>query len=346
MILARAPFRIPLGGGGTDLPSYYRQYGGFVLSAAIDKYLYISVNRPAADNFIRLKYSRYEQVSTPDEVQHDLVRPALKLLNVNGSVEIASMADVPAGTGLGSSGTYLVALLAALHELKREKIPSQALAEEACHIEMELAGHPVGKHDHYIAALGGVTCLEIDTEGRVRATALELPLSTLEEFRNSVLLFYTGILRSSSDILDAQKRDTERGSQEVLDSLHRTKELGYRIKEALLEGDLDRFGLLLDEHWQNKKRRSAHISNPQIDAWYELARQSGAVGGKIMGAGGGGFFMFYCPRNRKAQLRRSLAEAGLREMPYDFDFDGAKVLLNLLRRSSCSEQFSLAATAC
>jgi D-glycero-alpha-D-manno-heptose-7-phosphate kinase len=328
VILARAPFRISLGGGGTDLPSYYSQYGGFILSAAINKYLYIYVNRPAADDFIRVKYSRYEQVSSPDEVQHDLVRPALKVLNLNGSLEIVSMADIPAGTGLGSSGTYLVALLTALYELKREKVPTQALAEMACHIEMNLAGHPVGKHDHYLAAFGGITCLDIQADGRVHVSPLDISITTVEEFRNRVLLFYTGVTRSSSDILEAQKQDTQRGDPTVVDSLHRTKELGYRIKEALEQGDLERFGLLLDEHWQNKKRRSGKISAPSIDGWYEMAKENGALGGKIMGAGGGGFFMFYCPNNHKARLRQAMTAAGLREMPYDFDFEGAKVLVD------------------
>lgn len=329
MILARAPFRISLGGGGTDLPSYYAKHGGFILSAAISKYLYIYVNRPSADEFIRVKYSRYEQVDTPDEVQHDLVRPALKMLGLNGSLEIVSMADVPAGTGLGSSGTYLVALLTALYELKREKVPTQALAETACHIEMDLAGHAVGKHDHYLAAFGGITCLDIETSGRVKVSSLDISLTTAEEFRNNVLLFYSGLTRGSREILEAQKQDTEQGDAAVVDSLHRTKDLGYRIKEALEGGDLDRFGLLLDEHWQNKKRRSAQISDPRIDRWYELAKAQGALGGKIVGAGGGGFLMLYCPTDRKAHLRQALSEAGLREMSYDFDFEGAKTIVNL-----------------
>jgi len=211
MILARAPFRIPLGGGGTDLPSYYAQYGGFVLSAAINKYMYIYVNRPAADNYIRVKYSRYEQVSSPDEVQHDLVRPALKELGLNGSLEIVSMADIPAGTGLGSSSTYLVGLLTALYELKREKVPTHALAEMACHIEMDLAGHPVGKQDQYLAAFGGITCLDIAPNGRVQVTPLDISICTMEDLRHSVLLFYTGVTRSANDILLAQKQDTQRG---------------------------------------------------------------------------------------------------------------------------------------
>lgn len=328
MILARAPYRISLGGGGTDLPSYYSEYGGFILSAAVNKYLYIYVNRPAADDFIRLKYSRYEQATSPDEIEHDLVRPALKLLNLGGSLEIASMADVPAGTGLGSSGTYLVALLTALYELKREKIPTQALAEQACHIEMEIAGHPAGKHDPYLAAFGGFTCLDIDTDGRVKVNPLDISITAVEEFRNNVLLFYTGLTRSSSEILQAQRQDTERKDPAVVDSLHRTKELGYRIKEALEQGDVERFGLMLEEHWQNKKRRSTKISDAKLDHWYETVKSCGGLGGKIMGAGGGGFFMFFCPNQSKAKIRKALAEEGLREMPYDFDYEGAKVLVN------------------
>ncbi len=328
MILARAPFRISLGGGGTDLASYYTKHGGFILSAAINKYVFIYVNRPAADDFIRVKYSKYEQVDTPDQVQHDLVRPALKLLGLNGSLEVVSMGDVPAGTGLGSSSTYLVGLLAALYELKREKIPTQILAETACHIEVDLAGHPVGKHDHYLAAFGGITCLDIRPDGHVKVSPLDISITAVEDFRNSVLLFYTGATRSSGEILAAQKRDTESGDSTVVDSLHRTKELGYRVKEALEQGDIESFGRLLDEHWENKKRRSALISDPRIDRWYETAKANGALGGKIMGAGGGGFFMFCCTNGRKAQLRAALAADGLREMPYDFDFDGAKVLVN------------------
>lgn len=328
MILARAPYRISLGGGGTDLPSYYTRHGGFILSAAVNKYLYIYVNRPAADEFIRLKYSRYEQATSVEEIKHDLVRPALKLLNLGGSLEIASMADVPAGTGLGSSGTYLVALLTALHELKRERIPTQALAEMACHIEMEVAGHPAGKHDPYLAAFGGFTCLDIDTDGRVRVSPLDISITAVEEFRNHVLLFYTGQTRPSSEILEAQRQDTAGGAAHVVDSLHRTKELGYAVKAALESGDLERFGLLLDEHWQNKKRRSTRISDARLDRLYETVKSGGGLGGKIMGAGGGGFFMFYCPLASKARVREALAREGLREMPYDFDYEGAKVLVN------------------
>ncbi len=328
MILTRAPLRISLGGGGTDLPSYYSQYSGFILSAAINKYVYICVNRPSADNLIRVKYSRYEQVKEVREVQHDLVRPALELLNINQAVEIVSMADVPDGTGLGSSGSYLISLLTALYELKREKVPIQALAEQACHIEMNLAGHPVGKHDHYLAAFGGITCLDILPDGKVHVSPLDISLTTVEELRSHLLLFFTGILRSSREILSEQKHATQQSNTTVVESLHQTKELGYKIKDALEKGELERFALLLDEHWQNKKRRSEKISDSKIDYWYELAKEKGAIGGKIIGAGGGGFLMIYAPRTAKKSVREALSSAGLREMPFDFDFEGAKTLVN------------------
>ncbi|MBI4634985.1 MAG: galactokinase [Candidatus Rokubacteria bacterium] len=328
MILARAPLRITLGGGGTDLPSYYTRHRGFVLSAAINKYVYIYVNRPAADTLLRVKYSRYEQVSSVDEIQHDLVRPALKLLGVDGALEIVSMADVPDGTGLGSSGSYLVAVLTALHELKRERIPTQDLAELAVHIEMDLARHPVGKQDHYLAAFGGITCLEIAQSGAVAVTPLTLGGDDAEELRRWIVLFFTGLQRSSREILGAQDADTREAKVTILDSLHRTKEIGYRIKEALERGDLPKFGQLLEEHWQNKKRRSDRISDVKIDRWYDLARTQGALGGKLVGAGGGGFLMLCCPPSVRASVREALAAEGLREMPFAFDFEGAKVLVN------------------
>jgi D-glycero-alpha-D-manno-heptose-7-phosphate kinase len=328
MILARAPMRITLGGGGTDLPSYYSQHGGFVLSAAIDKYVYIYVNRPSADDLIRVKYSRYEEVSEADQVEHDLVRPALKLLGIKNNVEIVSMADVPAGTGLGSSSTYLVSLLTALYEMKRERVPTHALAELACKVEMEMAAHPVGKQDHYIAAFGGITCLDIEKDGRVRVTPLDISLTTAEDLHSRILLFFTGISRSANHILAEQRNDTEKKDTRVVDSLHRTKEMGYRVKEALEKGNLEIFGHTMHEHWENKKRRSNAISNPSIDRWYNLAREAGALGGKVIGAGGGGFLMLYCPIRKKSAVRRVLADEGLKEMLYNFDFQGAKVLVN------------------
>jgi D-glycero-alpha-D-manno-heptose-7-phosphate kinase len=251
------------------------------------------------------------------------------LLGIKDNVEIVSMADVPAGTGLGSSSTYLVALLTSLYELKRERVPTQALAEFAYKVEREMAGHPVGKQDHYLAAFGGITCLDIERDGRVKVSPLDISISTSEDLHSRLLLFFTGISRNANNILKDQRRDTEKEDPTVLDSLHHTKEMGYRVKEYLEKGDLEKFGHLLHEHWENKKRRSAAISNPEIDAWYELAREAGALGGKLIGAGGGGFLMLYCPIRRKESVRMAMAAAGLREMPYSFDFHGAKVMVNI-----------------
>ena len=328
MILARAPLRIPIGGGGTDLPSYYSKYGGFVLSAAVNKYVYITINRPQVDDLIRVKYSKSETVADLSEVQHELVREALRLTGVERGVEIVSLADIPAGTGMGSSGSFLVALLRALHALKREHVSPYQVAEEACRIEIETLGIPAGKQDQYIAAFGGLTCFEVQPSGRVLVTPLPLSHHHLEELRGNLVLFYTGIERRSLDVLADQKRDTAEAQADVLESLHRTKQLGREIKAALEAGDLARFGELLDDHWENKKRRSAKISDFRIDRWYDIARDNGAVGGKLIGAGGGGFFLFYCPTGQKRQLRDAMAQEGLREMVFDFDFEGAKVLVD------------------
>jgi D-glycero-alpha-D-manno-heptose-7-phosphate kinase len=328
MIVARAPLRIPLGGGGTDLPSYYSQYGGFVLSAAINKYVYISINRPQVDDLIRVKYSKSETVEDLNEVQHELVREAMRLTGVERGVEIVSMADVPAGTGMGSSGSFLVALLRALHAMRHEHVPPGQLAEEACRIEIDIVGSPVGKQDQYVAAFGGINSFEIAPSGDVAVKHLPLNNHRLDELRGNLLLFYTGIQRQAIDILEDQQRDTSRAKDAVLESLHKTKSLGLEIKAALEAGDLNRVGELMDVHWQNKKRRSAKVSDPRIDRWYDLARDAGALGGKLIGAGGGGFLLFYCPNSYKGQLRKALGEEGLREMQFDFDFEGAKVVMD------------------
>ena len=328
VITTRAPLRIPLGGGGTDLPSYYRQFGGFVLSAGIDKYVYLQLNTLKVEDFIRVKYSRTELVREVRDIEHPLLRECLLHTGSEGGLELSAMADVPGRTGLGSSGAFVVSLLAALHEHRREHIGRQELAEEANYVEAVRAGQPVGKHDHYLAALGGITCLEIDTEGAVAVSQLEASNHTIEELRSSMLVFFTGIERESFDILSQQESDTDRGDDEVIESLHEVKRLGLQIRDALRDGELDRFGELLHEHWTTKKRRSAMMSNPQIDTWYETAMDAGALGGKLMGAGGGGFLMFYCRADDRQRLRERMAEQGLREMNFQFDQDGAKVLMN------------------
>jgi D-glycero-alpha-D-manno-heptose-7-phosphate kinase len=280
------------------------------------------------DDLIRVKYSKSETVENLNEVQHDLVREAMRLTGVERGVEIVSMADVPAGTGMGSSGSFIVALLRALHVCRREHVPPGRLAEEACYIEIDMVGSPVGKQDQYIAAYGGLSCLEIATDGTVTVTFLPLTNHRLDELRSNLLLFYTGIQRRSMDILEDQKRDTARAKEDVVESLHRTKKLGLEIREALSAGNLDQFGELLDMHWQNKKLRSSKITDPRIDRWYEIARDNGALGGKLIGAGGGGFLLLYCPNAHKGHLRRSMAEESLREMIFDFDMEGAKVLVD------------------
>ncbi|MEW6750684.1 MAG: galactokinase [Candidatus Latescibacterota bacterium] len=329
MITTRAPLRIPLGGGGTDLPSYYSDYGGFIVSAAIDKYVYIQLNTLKVEDFIRVKYSRTERVDDAARIEHPLLREALLHTRSGGGLEISAMADIPGRTGLGSSGSFTVALLAALHAHLREPVPTQELAEEAYYVETQRAHQPAGKHDHYMAAFGGLTCLEIDPTGRVQVSPLRIGGHALEELRNSIVLFYTGIQRESFDILAQQEEDTRQSRSQVLDSLHRVKQIGYEVKAALEDGALDRFGLLLREHWEMKKQRSAQMTTSRIDAWHAAGLEAGAVGGKILGAGGGGFLMFYCRAENRRALRERMAAEGLREMSFQFDRDGVKALVNL-----------------
>ena len=329
MILSRAPLRISIGGGGTDLPSYYSKYGGFILGAAINKYIYICINKTTLDDYLRIKYSTFEQVTKLEDIKHDLVRPTLEIFGIDKNVEIASIADISASTGLGSSSTFMVALLTALYEFKHMKISAQELVEQSCHIEIDIAGHPAGKQDHYTAAFGGIVCMDIDTDGNVKMYPLNISLIAKQEFKNNVLLFYTGITRPKNNILSQQRELTLKGDSNIIDSLHYTKELGYEIKETLELGDIEYFGELLHKHWLNKKRRSEQISNPKIDYWYDLARKNGAIGGKIMGAGGAGFFMFYVPNKYKLGLRSVMSNEGLRELLYDFDSYGARIVMNV-----------------
>jgi len=330
MIVARAPLRIPLGGGGTDLPAYSSKYEGFVVSAAINKYVYLHINRPHVDDVIRIKYSKTEEVSSVDEICHPLVREALRLTGVTCGIEISAMADVPAGTGLGSSGSFLVALLTALHGFRREQVPTHVIAEEACHIEIELAGQPAGKQDQYMAAFGGFTCMNIARDGTVAVTPLKLSPATAEELRSHMLVFYTGFRRESFDILEEQGRAAREEKRVVLESLHAIKEIGRRIRDSLERDDLMAFGGLLHEHWEYKKCISEKMAPGPVEHWYQLGRRHGALGGKLIGAGGGGFLLFFIPseNGNKAHLRAAMAEEGLREMPFDFDLEGAKVVMN------------------
>jgi D-glycero-alpha-D-manno-heptose-7-phosphate kinase len=345
MIVTRTPFRITLGGGGTDLPAYYRRRGGFVFAAAINKYMVINLNRPVVDDLVRVKYTRSEIVPHRDLLEHEIAREALRLVGIERGVEIVSMADVPAGTGLGSSSCYAVGLLNALHTLQRRPLGPAALAEQACRLEMDVLGKPVGKQDQYMAAFGGLTVLDISTDGRVTVRPARVSEETLEELRRNTLLFYTGTERNALDILAEQSCAAAAASDRVVANLDRIKEMGWQILEWIEAGDLTSFGLALDRHWQAKKHLSSKVTNPRFDALYELARANGALGGKISGAGGGGFFLFYTESHHQ-RLREVMREAGLREMRYGFDFEGSKVLVNFLDgtlQSTLTEEPALAA---
>jgi D-glycero-alpha-D-manno-heptose-7-phosphate kinase len=326
MIIARSPLRITLGGGGTDLASYYGEHEGFLVAAAIDKYVYVTVMRPFKPG-VYLKYSALEQVAAVADVKHPIIREALQLLNLDvPQIEITTLADIPAGTGLGSSGSFTTALLKALFTHCRKVAHSQELAELACDIEINRLGEPIGKQDQYIAAFGGITCLTFHKDHRVTVQPLRVSMETMFDLEDNLLLFFTGFNRSAGSVLKDQHDRSHARDAGILRNLDYVKSLGYRSKEALESGDLVRFGELMHEHWEYKKRRSDAISNQQIDQWYSLAMKNGAIGGKLVGAGGGGFLMFYArDRNR---LRQAMTEAGLEEVRFRFDFEGTKVVLS------------------
>jgi D-glycero-alpha-D-manno-heptose-7-phosphate kinase len=324
VIITRSPLRISLGGGGTDLPSYFREHEGFLIAAAIDKYVYITLHQTFVPELI-VKYSKLERVAHAREVQHPIIRECLLHLGVDGpALEIASMADIPAGTGLGSSGSFTTALLKALHTHKKGLVHPRELAEEACHIELERLGEPIGKQDQYIAAFGGLTCFRFLKDGSVEACPLALDIETLYNLEDNLLLFFTGYSRSASAILREQDDKSRAADGNMTDNLHFVKQLGQESRIALEAGNLEQFAELMNVHWRWKKQRSGAMSNPQIDAWYELALANGALGGKLIGAGGGGFLMFYAAD--KARLRHALRTSGLREVRFSFDFEGTRTV--------------------
>jgi D-glycero-alpha-D-manno-heptose-7-phosphate kinase len=331
MIITRTPFRITLGGGGTDLPSFYHDHGGFIFAAAIDKYMFLNVNTPIVDDKIRVRYNSSEMVDHVDDVQHTLAREALRHFGVANGIEIVSIADIPSGTGLGSSSSYLVGLLNAMHALLQDQATPQKLAEEACHIELNVLNKPIGKQDQYMAAYGGLTKLNIARDGSVRVTRLDLDMDLVESLEHNILMFYTNEMRDATTILKKQDGATRTKDCTVVKSLLEIKDIGIEICNAISSGNLRRFGELLDVHWQSKKRLAEGVSNPRIDAWYELAKQNGAIGGKISGAGGGGFLMLYCEEN-KTRLREVMRAAGLRDLKFRFDFEGSKVIFDVVSR--------------
>ncbi|HEU0120192.1 MAG TPA: galactokinase [Bryobacteraceae bacterium] len=325
MIITRSPLRISLGGGGTDLPSYYLEHGGFAISAAIDRYVYITLHNTFQPGLI-VKYSKMEHVDGVSDLKHPIVREALRLVLGEGAsyLEMTSMSDIPAGTGLGSSGSFTTALLTALHTLNKTVVGRQDLAEQACHIEIDRLGEPVGKQDQYIAAFGGLQCLHFGTDGSVNVEPLAASAETLYTLEDNLVLFFTGYTRSASAILQEQDTKSRQKDTGMAQNLHFIKELGMESKRAFEAGDPRRFGEIMHVHWEHKKKRSSGMSNPRIDEWYEAGRAHGAIGGKLIGAGGGGFLMFYT--EDKTRLRHAMKRLGLSEVRIRFDFEGSAVV--------------------
>ena len=325
MIITRSPLHITLGGGGTDLPSYYEAHAGFLVAVTIDKYVYITLHQTFQQELI-VKYSSMERTTAVEDVQHPIVRECLKLVGIETpSLEVTSMADIPAGTGLGSSGSFTTALLKALHTLKKNIVHPRELAEQACHVELTLLKEPIGKQDQYVAAFGGMTCFEFGKDGAVRAEPLQLAAETLYNLEDNLMLFFTGQSRSASAILRQQDDATRGGNASMVENLHKVKQMARDSRRALERGELRRFAEIMNEHWHEKKKRSAEMSSGRIDEWYELARQNGALGGKLIGAGGGGFLLFYA--EDKSRLRHALTTNGLREVRFRFEPEGTKVVI-------------------
>jgi D-glycero-alpha-D-manno-heptose-7-phosphate kinase len=325
VIITRSPLRITLGGGGTDLPSYYREHDGFLIAAAIDKYIYITIHQTFVEDLI-VKYSKLERVPFAKELDHPIIREAFNVMGNTGQfLEVTSMADIPAGTGLGSSGSFTTALLRALHHLHKRPINAAKLAEMACDIEINRLKEPVGKQDQYISAFGGVGSFHFNKDDTVAVSPLHCSEETIHNLEDNLLLFFTGYSRPASQILQEQDRRSRGGDKEITDNLHFVKKIGAASLKALEAGDLREFGRLMHEHWEHKKRRSGGMSNNSVDEWYELARKNGAIGGKLVGAGGGGFLMFYT--EDRMRLRHIMTEAGLKEIRFRFDFEGSKVLV-------------------
>ncbi len=324
MIITRTPLRITLGGGGTDLPSYYERFGGVVISAAIDKHIYISRNATFTGDY-SLKYSALERVERPADIEHPIMREALLAHGIEPSVEFASMADMPAGTGLGSSGSFTVGLLQAIYAMKRDHVGAAEVAEEACRIEIDRLGRPVGKQDQYVAAFGGLKTYYFQPDGSVKVCPLQISEATFHDLEEHLLMFFTGYSRAADKVLEEQRHKSTTGDAAMLENLHYVKELGLRSQAALEQGECEAYAALMHEHWEHKKKRSSSMSNPNIDRWYDLGRENGALGGKLVGAGAGGFLLFYTREPRR--LRAAMAAGGLAEVRFRFDLDGSVVLV-------------------
>lgn len=328
MIVSRAPVRFSLGGGGTDLPAYSSQHGGFLVAAAVNKYIYVSANRRFYDT-IRLAYSKTETIESIDQIEHRIFREALRFCRITQGIELTSVADVPPNSGLGSSSSFTVALLNALHTYRNEYVSSVQLAEEACHIEIEVLNQPIGKQDQFIAAYGGITAFTFNPDGSVEAERLPVRPEVLDELESNLLIFYSGVEREAASVLTEQGQSIKANTESAIDRMHRIKELGYETRRILIDGNLDAYGDLLHEHWINKRKLAGKMTDSTIDAHYDAAREAGAIGGKLIGAGGGGFFMFYARPSERRQVYARLSQRGLKPMRFRFDAGGARVVANL-----------------
>ena len=328
MIITRTPLRICLGGGGTDVKEYYERFGGFIVSAAINQYIYIVIHKHFEKN-IRLCYSKREIVQTTDEVRHPIVHQAMNLFGIDsGGFEIISFADIPSDTGLATSSSFTVGLISALAAYKNVKMTKYEIAEMACHIERELLAEPGGKQDQYIAAFGGITRFSFEKDGRVLVSPLQISNQSVEALERNILLFYTGIKRQSPKVQRALIRGVRKQTA-TLDSLHLIKRLGVETEEILRNGNLDRYADLLNEHWEAKKRLSDEVTSGRINKLYQWATENGAQGGKLIGAGGGGYLLLYCSNEEKRkQIRAGMETEGLEELKYRFDFTGTTVLVD------------------
>jgi D-glycero-alpha-D-manno-heptose-7-phosphate kinase len=330
MIISRAPVRFSLGGGGTDIPAYYQQFGGYLVASAIDKYIYVSANKRFYDD-IRLSYSKTEIVPSVDKVEHRIFREALKMTGVTKGIELTSVADVPANSGLGSSSSFTVALLNALHTYRRKFFNSRDLAEQACQLEIERLGEPIGKQDQYIAAFGGVTAFTFNRDGTVEVEPVPVADEVIDDLANNLCIIYSGVERAASVVLSEQGQRVKSLDQGTVERMHRIKELGHEVYRILVSGKIDAYGELLHEHWTNKRKLASKMTDSVIDEHYEAARKAGAIGGKLMGAGGGGFFMFYTRPADKRGVIEAMAARGLRQLRFRFDADGARIVANLHR---------------
>ena len=330
MIVSRAPVRFSLGGGGTDLPGYAERFGGYVVSAAIDKYIYVTANKRFHRD-IRLAYSKTEIAHSVDQIEHRIFREAMRFVGTTSPMELHSLADVPSNTGLGSSSSFTVALLNGLHAFKREFVGTEQLAHEACHIEIGVLQEPIGKQDQYIAAYGGITAFTFDKDGSVHAERLPVKEDVIDELESSLLIFYSGVERSASAVLSEQAKTVKANKDDAVTRMHRIKAMGYETKKLLLDGNVDAYGELLHEHWMNKRKLASNMTDSVIDEHYDAALQAGAIGGKLMGAGGGGFFMFYVRPTERRKVYETLVARGLRPMRFRFDFDGARIVANFHR---------------